>query len=110
MTGPTDTEPDSAHPNPESSRLEEIAEIAGLARLRPVDPGAIATQIERLLGHFVVLQEVDTEGVEPSAYPITIPHRTRPDVPEAPLPRDEVLKNAPASRGGCFLVPRVVEG
>ncbi len=110
MTRPADREGDSADPNPDSTRLQEMAELAWLARLRPVEPLAIAAQIDRLLGHFAVLGEIDTDGVEPSAYPITIPHRSRPDRPEAALPKDEVLRNAPAQRGDCFLVPRVIEG
>ena len=67
-------------------------------------------RIERLLGHFAVLQEVDTDGVEPSAYPIAIPHRTRADYPAPALPQSDVLHNAPAQRAGCFLVPRIIEG
>ena len=107
MMDPMATEADSA---PDSERLREIAELAGLARLRPADPAALASQIDRLLGHFAVLREVDTEGVEPSAYPIAIPHRTRADEPDPALPQSDVLRNAPAQRAGCFLVPRIIEG
>ena len=46
-------------------------------------------------------------------YPLTIAHRLREDVAggeAGPLPTDEVLANAPQVRGGCFRVPRAVEG
>jgi aspartyl-tRNA(Asn)/glutamyl-tRNA(Gln) amidotransferase subunit C len=96
--------------------LADLAQLAELARLRAIettdgDRGRhLGAQIADLLAHFAVLGEVDTEGVEPSAYPLPIPHRTRPDRPQPPLPVDEVLGNAPRRRAGCFLVPRVVEG
>ena len=110
MTHPADRKGDSADSKPDSTHLREMEELAWLARLRPAEPLAIATQIDRLLGHFTVLREIDTEGVEPSAYPIAIEHRSRPDEPEEALPPAEVLRNAPAQRGDCFLVPRVIEG
>ncbi len=64
----------------------------------------------RLLEYFDMLQAVDTDGVEPSPYPMTLPHRPRADVPDAVLSQQEVLDNAPSVRGGAFLVPRVVDG
>ena len=89
--------------------LEELAELARL-RLPAAELARTREQVQRLLGHFALLQGVNTDGVEPSPYPRPMPNRTRPDVPEAPLTQDQVLANAPATRGGCFLVPRVVEG
>jgi aspartyl-tRNA(Asn)/glutamyl-tRNA(Gln) amidotransferase subunit C len=104
------SDPAASHPPTDGLDLDALAH---LARLRIVDPGLAATtreQIDRLLQHFAILQEVDTDGVEPAAYPITIPHRMRGDDPTRPLAQDTVLANAPAKRGGCFLVPRVVPG
>ncbi len=90
----------------------ELEELATLARLKLPEEAREQTvaQVESLLAYFAMLQGVNTEGVEPSAYPIDIPHRQRADRAEEPLTTDEVLANAPAKRGGCFLVPRVVEG
>ena len=93
-------------------REDELRDLAKLARLELTDEDAAETRakVDRLLAHFAMLQAVNTDGVEPSAYPLPIPLRPRPDQPAPPLPRDDVLANAPASRGGCFLVPRVVDG
>jgi aspartyl-tRNA(Asn)/glutamyl-tRNA(Gln) amidotransferase subunit C len=89
-----------------------LADLAALARLRLPESARkhLVGQIETLLHHFAMLQDVSTDGVEASAYPTRIPHRLRPDRAEPPLPPEEVLANAPARRGGCFLVPRVIEG
>ncbi len=90
----------------------EIQELAKLARLRV--PSATskrtAEEVAGLLQFFAMLQDVNTDGVEPSAYPLPIPARLRPDQAEPPLTQEAVLDNAPQRRAGCFLVPRVVEG
>ena len=92
--------------------IRELAELAKLARLRQATSGSKRTseEVAGLLRSFAMLQDVNTEGVEPSAYPMTIAARLRPDEPTKPLPQDQVLRNAPRQRAGCFLVPRVIEG
>ena len=93
-------------------RAEDLQELAALARLRlsADELSRTGEQVRRLLQHFALLQGVNTDGVEPSPYPRPMANRTRPDLPEAPLTQEQVLANAPATRSGCFLVPRVVEG
>lgn len=90
---------------------ERIRELADLCRLL-LDEGEIAraeAQISQLLGYFAQLEEVDTEAIDTSPYPCTIPNRMRSDEPGPVLDQKEVLANAPAKRAGQFLVPRVVE-
>ncbi len=103
---------DTAHDGEVSDGLD-LDGLAHLARLKIVDPTVAAAtrdQVDRLLGHFAILREVDTDGVAPSAYPIEIQNRMRADEPSDTLSQDQVLKNAPQKRAGCFLVPRVVDG
>jgi len=91
---------------------EELARLAQQSRLRPPtasDSRAIE-DTRNLLRSFSMLQDVNTDGVEPSPYPLPIPAQLRPDAPEDALTQDQVLANAPHQRSGCFLVPRVVEG
>ena len=93
-------------------------DIAGVRRLAALSKLRLTTdqenrtceQIERLLEAFAVLQDAPTEGIEPSPYPMPIPHRLRADAPEPELTQDEALQNAPEQSGGCFRVPRVVDG
>ncbi|MCA8958089.1 MAG: Asp-tRNA(Asn)/Glu-tRNA(Gln) amidotransferase subunit GatC [Planctomycetes bacterium] len=90
----------------------DVAQLAVLAKLR-LDPDAAEEavgHVRRLLDRFAAIQGVDTAGVAPSPYPLEIPHRLRPDLVEPALPLAEVLQNAPATRAGCFAVPRVVDG
>ncbi len=89
-----------------------VRDLAALCKLSLDDAQQerAEARIGRLLEYFAVLQAVDTDGVEPSPYPMTLPHRPRADVPDAVLSQQEVLDNAPSNRSGAFLVPRVVDG
>jgi aspartyl-tRNA(Asn)/glutamyl-tRNA(Gln) amidotransferase subunit C len=89
--------------------LEHLADLAKL-HLDPATAARAAAQLGRLLDAFTVLQEVATDGVAASPYPLPITARLRPDEPAAPLSQDEVLANAPEQSAGCFRVPRMVEG
>jgi aspartyl-tRNA(Asn)/glutamyl-tRNA(Gln) amidotransferase subunit C len=55
------------------------------------------------------LQEVDTTGVAPMTHAIAQNNAFRTDRVGESLPVETSLANAPASRGGCFQVPRVIE-
>lgn len=93
-------------------KASELAELAKLSRLRLPDEECqrSTAEVTKLLQAFTMLQDANTDTVEPSAYPLPIPARLRTDLPNQPLTQEEVLSNAPQQRAGCFLVPRVVEG
>jgi aspartyl-tRNA(Asn)/glutamyl-tRNA(Gln) amidotransferase subunit C len=55
------------------------------------------------------MQRVDTTGVAPMAHPLGGRQRLREDEVTATEAREQNMKNAPESRDGLFLVPRVVE-
>ena len=93
----------------EREALDRLADLAKL-RLSPEQHARATQRLERLLDAFAVLEQVPTDDVEASPYPLPIPHRLRPDAAEPGLTQDDVLGGAPEVRGGCFRVPRVVEG
>ena len=91
---------------------QTIAQLARLSRLE-LDEHEVERargQLEQLLAHFDALQELDTDDVASSPYPWPMRLRLRPDEPGETLDPDEVLRNAPATRAGQFLVPKVIEG
>lgn len=92
-----------------SSNTDLVREIAALARLEltPEQAERLAPQFTRILGHFQVLEELYTEGVEPMTGPGTGEVR-RPDDPRPGLPREAVLANAPDPRDGFFAVPKTI--
>jgi aspartyl-tRNA(Asn)/glutamyl-tRNA(Gln) amidotransferase subunit C len=90
---------------------EEVLHIAQLARvgLSDDDVATFQEQLSEILDHFEALKELDTEGVEPTAYPLPLESVMREDEVAPSLPREEVLENAPQVEAGAFRVRAVLE-
>ena len=88
---------------------DDVAHIAGLARLAIADDRMteLVAQLNAILGHMEVLQQVDTRHVETTALEGNEALPLRPDAG----PRFEMHRRldemAPAMRDGFFLVPRL---
>lgn len=92
--------------------LEEVKKVALLARLE-LEPEELERQgrhLNDLLTQIEALQKLDVTGVEPTSHSVPLFNVLREDVARPSLPRDAVLENAPESRDGCFVVPRIIEG
>ncbi|MBE9529340.1 MAG: Asp-tRNA(Asn)/Glu-tRNA(Gln) amidotransferase subunit GatC [Proteobacteria bacterium] len=90
---------------------KDVEYVAGLARLN-LKEGEVNTytaQLQRILSYVEKLSELDTEGVEPTAYSESTSTPMREDVVHDSLARDEALKNAPSIERGCFKVPKIIE-
>ena len=90
---------------------DEVLHIAQLARvgLSEEDVAKFREQLSDVLDHFETLKALDTEGVEPTAYPLALESVMRSDEVRPSLPRDEVLANAPQAEDGAFRVRAVLE-
>ncbi|WP_366972150.1 Asp-tRNA(Asn)/Glu-tRNA(Gln) amidotransferase subunit GatC [Thermoflexus sp.] len=88
--------------------VEHIAELAKLA-LTEEEKTLYAEQLSAILEYFRQLQEVDTSGIPPTATVLPIRNVFRPDEPGEPMPREELLRNAPAQADGCFQVQPILE-
>ncbi|MFQ5424783.1 MAG: Asp-tRNA(Asn)/Glu-tRNA(Gln) amidotransferase subunit GatC [Phycisphaerae bacterium] len=90
---------------------EEVRRIAHLSRLKLTDDELtrFGGQLASLLTYFDKLQELDTEGVEPTAHAVNVENVFRDDEPVAPLTLKAVLANAPAAASPYFKVPKVLD-
>ncbi|MDA8142262.1 MAG: Asp-tRNA(Asn)/Glu-tRNA(Gln) amidotransferase subunit GatC [Desulfobacteraceae bacterium] len=89
---------------------EQVIHVANLARLR-VDPQAVeklARQMATILDYVDTLGQVDTQQVPPTFHAIGLTNAFRDDTPQAHLPRERSLANAPAQEEGGFVVPKVI--
>jgi aspartyl-tRNA(Asn)/glutamyl-tRNA(Gln) amidotransferase subunit C len=89
-----------------------VQRIAQLARIKVPEEEleALASELSSILGWVEQLNEVDTDGVQPmssTAQGMTL--RQRDDVVTDGAKADDVLANAPAEKGGYFVVPKVIE-
>ena len=91
---------------------DEIRKVALLARLELSDAelDEQAKHFNDLLLQFDILQSVDVRGIEPTSHSIPLVNVLREDVARPSLSREQALANAPESRDGCIVVPRIVEG
>jgi aspartyl-tRNA(Asn)/glutamyl-tRNA(Gln) amidotransferase subunit C len=88
---------------------DEVRYIARLARVALGDDEVerLRDELSTILGHFAVLNDVDTEGVPPTAQSLDQANVERDDESRPSTPRDEILANAPR-REGDFLRVRAV--
>jgi aspartyl-tRNA(Asn)/glutamyl-tRNA(Gln) amidotransferase subunit C len=91
--------------------LEEVDRIASLSMLELDDEkrSMLRENLDEILEHAERLNELDTEGVEPTTYILEQRNVLRPDAPGRVWGRDDMLKNAPEREDGCFAVPKVVD-
>jgi aspartyl-tRNA(Asn)/glutamyl-tRNA(Gln) amidotransferase subunit C len=90
---------------------DEVAKVALLGRLKlsADEIDRMTVQLDRVLEYVDILNEVDTQHVEPMAHAIELRDVFRDDVPIPSLSREDALANAPKSDGRCFVVPAVFE-
>ena len=91
---------------------DEIRKVALLARLELSDAelDEQAIHFNDLLKQFEILQSLDVRGIEPTSHSIPLVNVLREDVSRPSLAREQALANAPESRNGCIVVPRILEG
>jgi len=89
----------------------DLARVAALARLA-LSEGEIVSMtrdLEQMLEYVATLEQLDTEGVAPTAHGFELATPLRPDRPVAPLDPELAVANAPEREGTAFLVPKVLE-
>jgi aspartyl-tRNA(Asn)/glutamyl-tRNA(Gln) amidotransferase subunit C len=88
-----------------------VRRIAHLARIAVADDEVehLKGELNAMLAFVEQLSEVNVEGVEPMTSVTPMAMKKRADVVTDGGIRDDVLKNAPATEDGFFLVPKVVE-
>ena len=91
--------------------IEQVRWAAHLARLElsQADQTLMAEQLGNIIEYVNLLQEVNTEGIEPMAHPLPVQNVFRDDVPVASLPTAAALANAPDRHGDFYSVPAVLE-
>ncbi len=90
---------------------DQVRWVAHLARLKLTDAEleTMTRQLSAIIDYVGQLQELNTDNVEPLAHPLPVHNVFRKDEPEASLPVDTALQNAPDRRGDFYGVPAVLE-
>ena len=89
----------------------DIDYVANLARieLSNEEKTTYQRQLGDVLKYFEKLQELEVNGVEPTAHAFPRHNVWDKDEPKQGFPATEALKNAPQSRQDQVVVPKVIE-
>ena len=88
--------------------VDYISELSRL-KLPEEEKEKMTGELEQILAYMDTLNTLDTGGVGPMGHVFPVKNVLREDQVVPSFDRAELLKNAPATDGEAFLVPRAVE-
>jgi aspartyl-tRNA(Asn)/glutamyl-tRNA(Gln) amidotransferase subunit C len=90
---------------------KQVQHIATLARLQLEENefGDVVDKLSRIVDFVDRLQAAPVGDVPPMAHPLNQSQRLRADVVTEEIDREAIQVNAPATRNGFYLVPKVIE-
>lgn len=90
---------------------DDVLKVANLARLKLSDAEVAdcTAKLGSILEYVDLLNEVNTDDVEPMVHAVELSNVFRADEVRPSLPREAALSNAPKTDGAFFLVPQILE-
>ncbi len=94
-----------------SLSVDQVKWVAHLSRLElnEGDLTRLAEQLGAIIDYVKLLEQVNTDGVEPMAHPLPVQNVFRDDVLSPSLPVATALANAPERHGDLYSVPAVLD-
>jgi aspartyl-tRNA(Asn)/glutamyl-tRNA(Gln) amidotransferase subunit C len=90
-----------------SEKYELIERLGRLAMLEldEAEKSRLAEELERMIDFIRVIEEVDTEGMEPLVHPSGAYGLLRDDIVSTAMNREDALKHVPSCRDGYVTAP-----
>ena len=88
--------------------IEYVGILAKLS-LPEEEKEAAKTDMANMLDYIDMLNELDTDGVEPMSHVFPVNNVFREDVVTNENQREAMLSNAPEQKDGCYKVPRTFD-
>ncbi|TYP68613.1 Asp-tRNA(Asn)/Glu-tRNA(Gln) amidotransferase subunit GatC [Paenibacillus methanolicus] len=94
-----------------SITLKDVEHVAKLARLELTEQEKeqFTGQLNAILKYAEKLNQLDTEGIEPTSHVLPVTNVMREDENRESVSNETALKNAPDEEDGQFKVPAVLE-
>ena len=89
----------------------DLQHVVKLARidLSPEEEARIWPQMTEILKYVDKLNELNVEGVEPTAHAVPLTNVMREDVVKESLSHEDAMRNAPQKAHGLFVVSKIIE-
>ncbi|SET39146.1 aspartyl/glutamyl-tRNA(Asn/Gln) amidotransferase subunit C [Oceanobacillus limi] len=89
---------------------DQVKHVANLARLEMNDQEAemFTEQLSSIITFAEQLNELDTEGVDPTTHVLELKNVMRKDEPRKWITKEEAMKNAPDQENGQYRVPSIL--
>ena len=89
---------------------KDVEHVAWLAHIELSDTEKMlfTEQFNEILDYFKKIDDVDTEGVEPTYHVLDLKNISRTDKTKPSLPIEEALRNAPKKEKKFIKAPRIV--
>ncbi|MDO4271798.1 MAG: Asp-tRNA(Asn)/Glu-tRNA(Gln) amidotransferase subunit GatC [Candidatus Saccharibacteria bacterium] len=93
-----------------SVSIDEVRHLAALSEIDLSDDElkSLGTDIDNIVGYINQLDELDTNGIEPTFQLTGLKNVWREDVIEPQLAREKLLALAPAAEDNQVIVPKVL--
>ena len=92
-----------------SDETIEYVGILAKLELSPEEKEQAKKDMGNMLDYIDMLNELDTEGVEPMSHVFPVNNVFREDVVTNGDDRENLLKNAPEEKDGCYKVPKTFD-
>jgi len=91
--------------------IDDVRRVAQLANLSfsEAELDQMRADMSVILDYVELLNQAETDNVEPMAHPIDVKNVFREDEPTEMLPLEKALENAPATDGRYFVVPAILD-
>jgi aspartyl-tRNA(Asn)/glutamyl-tRNA(Gln) amidotransferase subunit C len=89
---------------------EELFTTARMARLslKPSEVEKLRLAVERMLGYFAQLKDLDVDSLKPTTHALAGENRVREDIVSEPKDAEPLLKNAPQREERFIVIPNVL--
>ncbi len=88
--------------------VDYISELSRM-ELRAGEKQAMTAQLEQIIAYMNVLNQLDTQGIEPMSHVFPVKNVLREDEPAPSQDRAQLLAGSPSGGKEAFLVPKAVE-
>jgi aspartyl-tRNA(Asn)/glutamyl-tRNA(Gln) amidotransferase subunit C len=86
-----------------------INRLEGLSMVEIEDKSAMAKDLAEIVEFVEMLNELDTENIDATFSTLNNPTPLREDIPVKNNVIEDILQNAPKSKDGFFIVPKIIE-